>query len=248
MARGARTRCLELCARHVIAVNFVRDCVPSPPPSSLLPQARRRHAFPLTHLSSRIGGRSGAHLSTPLLSGSGGISLGLAPDPDPPLCVCPPLILPAPHPLLTPTQRASASAADTHVNVHARRSLLALRCVSVPPSGLTDLVLELSSICAPYAPKYSAVDRLLAPLFNQATSASRPCPSTAPCLSPRIRLALASRPPSTLAHPLTHPAWPPRHFSDALYLEHRPPSALARNSSCLCLALSPRACAHSPRH
>ncbi|KAJ7453052.1 hypothetical protein B0H11DRAFT_2245683 [Mycena galericulata] len=65
------------------------------------------------------------------------------------------------------------------------------------------------------------------PLSNQPTSASRPClPSPLPALPKRLRI-------------LQHIS--PHHFSDALCLERRPPSVLARNFSCLRLTLSPRA-------
>ncbi|KAF8174789.1 hypothetical protein K438DRAFT_2023030 [Mycena galopus ATCC 62051] len=58
-------------------------------------------------------------------------------------------------------------------------------------------------------------------------------------LSPCSCPALASRHPSTPAHPPTDPAWPPHNFSGALYLERWPPSVLARNSSYLRFAQSP---------
>ncbi|KAJ7451007.1 hypothetical protein B0H11DRAFT_2246582 [Mycena galericulata] len=73
------------------------------------------------------------------------------------------------------------------------------------------------------------------PLSNQPTSASRPCPSAAPSPLPaHLRAALPKR-----LRILQHIS--PHHFSDALCLERRPPSVLARNFSCLRLTLSPRA-------
>ncbi|KAJ6598709.1 hypothetical protein B0H10DRAFT_2231470 [Mycena sp. CBHHK59/15] len=136
-------------------------CVLAPPPAVIAAPSGSAPARILADpsvfcaLAAEAARISPLHYVTPGASPSG------TPDPGPPLCVrhSPhPLLLPAPCLLLTPPQRASASAADTHVNVHARRSFLAPRCVSVPRSALTD-----HSVRAAYALKYGAVDRLLAP-------------------------------------------------------------------------------------
>jgi hypothetical protein len=138
------------------AVYEARDyCpVPSRPPSSLLPQARRRRALSPTHMCPARW-RRGCSLT--YITHVVRLWLGCRPRSRPTFVrhSCHPSFLPARRPLLTSPQRASASAADAHFNAHA------LLWVSVSPSTLTDLVLQLRSVRIFYTLQYGAVYRLL---------------------------------------------------------------------------------------
>ncbi|KAJ7868672.1 hypothetical protein B0H13DRAFT_2670216 [Mycena leptocephala] len=156
-----------------------------------------------------------------------------------PTFVCPPLpppvILTGPTPAATSPHRASASAADTHGFLHSRRSLLALRCMSVPPSGL-----QLSSVHASYASGAAPPIVCLAPFQSSHFCIAAMPICRALCLSHSPELT--SRPPTDAPSPQNH--WLPFLATSGACLHPRPPVTAPASASPRCVVPRRR----SPRH